>query len=322
MKKKISIVIPVYFNQATLWLLYERLSKLADQRTEFDYEFIFVDDGSGDQSYARMEEIAGQDKRVKCIKLVRNFGSNTAILAGLTYSTGDCAGFIAADLQDPPETLFEMVDAWQKGGKVILAVRKDRLGDPFFTRVFANAFNRLFNKLVYPGYSPQGVGFFLIDRQVVEILVECKEKNAHLIGLLFWMGFPAEKVFYERKEREHGKSRWTFQKKIKYFIDAFAGFSYLPLRLATFMGLLFAAIGSIYAVVLVMLKLFNLLPPVQGWTALMVVVLILSGVQLIILGIIGEYLWRNFDATRKRPLFIVDCVVDHNQPDTDETERE
>jgi dolichol-phosphate mannosyltransferase len=305
----VSIVIPVYYNAGSLAALAGRLAEAAEGMRRHQFEFIYVDDGSGDDSFQVLRRLAEQDRRVRVIKLARNFGSNTAILAGLTHARGDCAGFIAADLQDPPEKLAEMIEGWEAGEKVVLAVRNDRQGDPFFTRLFANLFNWLFKKLVYRDFSPQGVGFFLVDRQVVNFLVECREKNAHLIGLILWSGFPFSTVGYERVERSHGKSRWTFGKKFKYFIDAFAAFSYLPLRLATVLGLALAGLGGLYALLLVILRLLNRVP-VQGWTAMIVVITILSGTQLIILGVVGEYLWRTFDAARQRPLFVIEETID------------
>jgi len=308
----ISIVVPVYYNAPSLPSLYERLSNLAASFPEHHFEFIFVDDGSGDDSYRVLAELAQKDQRILVIKLVRNFGSNTAILAGVSYAKGNCVGFIAADLQDPPETMGEMIRQWEGGYKVVLAVRKDRLGDPFSTRIFASIFNSLFQKLVHKDFSPQGVGFFLIDRQVAEVILECSERNAHLIGLILWTGYEFTQVLYQRTDRVQGKSRWTFGKKMKYFIDAFASFSYLPLRLSSVLGFLLAFLGGVYALVVVIVRLLNKVP-VEGWTTLIVVILIVSGVQLIMLGVIGEYLWRNFDATRKRPLFLVDKVIHKNQ---------
>lgn len=311
----ISIVIPVYYNAGSLSALAARLAVLAASRPEHCFEFVYVDDGSGDNSFDVLRALAAEDDRIRIVKLARNFGSNTAILAGMTYAHGDCVAFIAADLQDPPETLGEMISRWEDGTKVVLAVREDRHGDPLTTRLAAGLFNWLFKKLVFNGFSPQGIGFFLVDRQVADLLVHCNEKNAHLIGLILWSGYRYEVVQYDRVERQHGKSRWTFRKKLKYFIDAFAAFSYLPLRLASGLGLLLAALGSFYAVIVIAVRLLNQVP-VPGWTALMVVVLLTSGAQLLILGILGEYLWRNFDATRTRPLFVVETTIG---PDDSET---
>lgn len=304
----VSVVVPVYYNAPSLPALNRRLSALAGANARHDFEFVYVDDGSGDDSYAMLEQLACQDKRIRVIKLARNFGSNTAVLAGMTYASGDCVAFVAADLQDPPETLNAMLAHWEKGWPVALAVRKDRHGDPWPTRLSAGLFNWLFKRLVFDGFSPQGVGFFLVDRRVVDMLLRCDEKNAHLIGLILWSGYRYQIVEYDRLPREHGRSRWTFRRKFKYFIDAFAAFSYLPLRAASALGLLLAGFGAVYALAITILRLLNGVP-VPGWTALMVVVLLTSGVQMLILGIIGEYLWRNFDATRRRPLFTVDTVL-------------
>lgn len=305
----ISIVVPVYGNAPSLPLLAERLHALAATLADHQFEFIYVDDGSDDDSFEVLARLAAQDPRVRVVKLARNFGSNMAILAGMTYARGNCVAFIAADLQDPPEALAEMTRLWEAGNKVVLAVRRDRSGDPWSTRVAASVFNWLFEKLIFSGFSPQGIGFFLVDRQVVDALIECREKNTHLIGLILWTGFPYVAVEYDRGEREHGKSRWTLKKKIKYFVDAFAAFSYLPLRLASVLGLVLAAIGGLYAVIVIASRLLNQVP-VPGWTALMVVVLLASGAQLLILGIMGEYLWRSLDASRSRPLFIVETMLD------------
>lgn len=309
----ISIIIPVYFNAASLSELAHRLSLVADAHPNHRFEFIYVDDGSGDNSYGVMRDLAAADSRVRLVKLTRNFGSNTAVLAGLTHATGDCAGFVAADLQDPPETISQMLGYWEEGLPLVFAVRKDRKGDPFITRLFANLFNWLFRRFIFKGLSPQGIGFFLADRRVIDFLINCQERNAHIIGLLLWSGYHFASVEYDRIERLHGKSRWTFSKKIKYFIDAFAAFSFLPLRIASVTGILMAFFGLLYAIFLFVARLLNRIQ-VPGWTALIVVVLLTAGAQLLMLGIIGEYLWRNFDASRKRPLFVVDSLLVGNDP--------
>ena len=312
----ISIVIPVYFNSQSLKKLVERLDLLSKANSKHHFEFIFVDDGSRDDSFSVLRGLAEEDERIRVIKLSRNFGSNTAILAGISYAKGDCVGCVAADLQDPPETFTEMISAWEAGSRVVLAIREDRQGDPFFTRIFASIFNYLFSKFVYQGFSPQGVGFFLIDRIVYNAVLDCEEKNAHVVGLIYWTGFPYSQVAYRRMRREDGKSRWTFSKKMKYFIDAFVAFSYLPLRLSSTLGLVLAFLGGLYAVIVIISRLLSEIP-VPGWTTLTVLILLLSGIQLIMLGVIGEYLWRNFDTSRRRPLFIVDTIIDNKSTKSD-----
>ena len=308
----VSIVIPVYYNAASLPELADRLSAVADEEHSHDFEFIYVDDGSGDNSYDILCQLAKRDSRIRIVKLSRNFGSNTAIMAGIAHASGNCVAFIAADLQDPPEQLQEMLRKWESGCKVVLAIRKDRKGDPWPTRIFANISNWLINKLLFQGFSSQGIGFFLIDQQVAKIIIQSGEKNAFLPGLILWTGFQPSFVLYDRLERLHGKSRWTFQKKFKFLIDAFAAFSYVPLRLCSMLGLIFASLGGLYAIVIIISRLLNIVP-IQGWSALMVVVLVATGLQLIMLGVIGEYLWRTFDAARHRPLYIVDKVVNFDE---------
>lgn len=310
----VSIVIPVYYNSASLPLLAERLNLMRAANPQYHFEFIYVDDGSGDDSYQKIVAQAENDADVKVLKLSRNFGSFAAITAGMQYAKGECLACIAADLQDPPETIPEMLKLWKAGYKSVLAVRKDRQGDPLITRLFANVFNKLYKRLVFNDFSPQGVGFFLIDRQVVNVILSSEEKNANLIGLVFWAGFKYATVPYERTKRIHGESKWTFPKKFKYFIDSFIAFSYLPIRLATLLGISLAIMGALYAGNIILARIFGQVA-VEGWSALMVVLLLLSGVQLIILGIIGEYLWRNFDATRKRPMYIVESFYHRNQND-------
>lgn len=301
----VSIIIPVYYNAASLPLLAQKLDTLSRANSQYGFEFIYVDDGSGDDSLSLLYSLASRDNRIRVVKLSRNFGSNNAILAGMTVAKGDCIGFIAADIQDPPEAFTEMIQLWHLGAKVVFAVRKDRKGDPLTTRLFSYIFNYLFKRLVFNGLSPQGIGFFLIDRQVNDIIINCEEKNPHVLGLILWTGFSYVTMQYDREERQYGKSRWTFQKKLKYFIDAFVAFSYLPIRITSTLGLILASLGGIYAVIVLAARFTHQIP-VEGWTALMVTFLILSGVQLIMLGIIGEYLWRNFDATRHRPAFIIE----------------
>ena len=301
----ISIVIPVYYNAGSLHLLMQRLDAFTRQNSNYEFEFIFVDDGSGDNSLSVIQELSQNDERVNVVKLSRNFGSDSAILAGMSVARGDCVGFVAADLQDPPEVLTEMLDLWQQGNKVIFAVRKDRKGDPVTSRIFSYIFNTLFTWLIYKGIPTHGIGFFLVDKQVSEVLLKCDEKNPHLFGLILWTGFSYTTVPYDREERLHGSSRWTFPRKLKFFIDAFVASTYLPIRLSSSMGVILASIGAVYAVVVLIAKITRQIP-VAGFAALMIALLILSGVQLIMLGVIGEYLWRTLDASRKRPTFIIE----------------
>jgi len=304
---RVSVVVPVYHNAPSLPLLHQRLAEVAAKVPQSEFEFLFVDDGSKDDSFDVLKGLAAGDPRVKVLRLVRNFGSNAAIVAGLSYAQGDCTVMITADLQDPPELIADMVAKWQAGTKVVLAARADRR-DPFLSRVSADIFNWWFRRLVFPNFPPRGFDFWLADQEVVRALVKTAGTNTYVMGLLLWLGYPAATLTYIRGDRPFGKSQWTLGKKIKYFLDAFVGFSYLPLRLASFIGIALAILGFLYAAFVIVAKIAYGFPT-EGWTSLMVVVLLVSGTQLLMLGILGEYVWRNLDETRRRPLFLVSETV-------------
>lgn len=265
-------------------------------------------------SFQVLQELSRKDTRVKVVKLVRNFGSTNAQLAGIGYATGDAVVVISADLQDPPELIHDMLPPWKNGIRMIFAARNQR-DDPLSTRLPAGFFNVMFRNFALKRYPKGGFDCFLIDRQVVNMVIQCAEKNTHLPGLLVWSGFEYKLIYHHRQEREHGKSRWNLTRKLKYFADAFTAFSYLPLRLCSALGILLAFVGLVYTFLLLLFKLIGNIP-VEGWTSLMVVVLITTGIQLLMLGIVGEYLWRNFDQSRHRPLYLVDQVI--QQPATTE----
>jgi dolichol-phosphate mannosyltransferase len=300
---KISVVVPVYFNKDSLRLLHQRLAEVAKRVSQADFEFLFVDDGSRDDSFGVLQELAARDARVRGLRLVRNFGSNAAILAGLAHAGGDCIVVLAADLQDPPELIPELIEQWRAGNPVVLAARAERR-DPWLTRWTGDLFNWLFRRFVFPNFPPRGFDFFLADRKVVRVLVENAGVNLYVFGLLLWTGYKSVTIAYTREERPFGKSRWNLGRKIKYFLDAFVGFSYLPLRLASVTGIALAILGFFYAVFLIVTRIV-LGFPVEGWTSLMVVLVLVSGVQMMMLGILGEYVWRNLDEARRRPLYLI-----------------
>lgn len=307
----VSIVIPVYFNEPNLPALFERLQSVTAIASAA-FEFVFVDDGSRDESLRLLSEFAGQDPRARVVKLSRNFGSFTAILAGLTYAQGDCCAVISADLQDPPELIPEMIESWKLGHEVVLAVRAGR-EDRWLDRAFAAVFYWLMRRFALPDMPEGGFDFVLIDRKVVDILVDIREKNTSLMGLILWTGFDRATVTYTRRARDLGTSMWTLRKKLKYFIDSFTAFSYFPIRFMTALGLLGASYAFIHTmVVLLAYLLFSI--PVHGWASMMVAILGLGGIQLVMLGVLGEYLWRSLDETRRRPPFIVHRTINFPKP--------
>jgi dolichol-phosphate mannosyltransferase len=302
--QKISVVVPVYYNEESLTILHDRLAACAEREPDYDWEFVFVDDGSGDNSLATLLRLAATDCRIRIVKLVRNFGSTTAILAGMAHASGDALAVIAADLQDPPEIILQMLPHWKQGFRSVFAVRGDR-ADPPSTRWPAAVFNWAFRRFAFGDYPSGGFDCYLIDREVVNVVNECAEKNTFLPGLLMWSGFEHATIHYQRQKREHGTSRWNLQRKLKYFADAFTAFSYFPLRACSALGALVALLGLVYAGVILLSTLLGNIK-VEGWSSLMVIVLITSGFQMLMLGLVGEYLWRNFDQTRHRPLYLVD----------------
>jgi polyisoprenyl-phosphate glycosyltransferase len=314
----VSVVVPVYNNVASLPELLRRLRVVAGRLNSLKFEFLFVDDGSADDSFGLLQQEGEADQRVRALRLSRNFGSNPAILAGLTHARGDCVVVLAADLQDPPELIPEMLECWEAGGEVVLAARRSR-DDPWLGKLFARAFNWLFKKVAFPDFPTEGFDFVLVSCRVATILAELAERNSYIFGQIMWVGFERRVVYYHRAERQHGRSGWTVLKKVKYFIDAFTAFSYLPIRAASLVGFVIALAGVGYAALIAALRLFVGISE-TGFAALMVTILVVSGVQLIIIGMIGEYLWRVLEESRRRPPFIVAATVNVGPTPSDPSE--
>ena len=301
---KVSIIVPIYYNELNIPHLYEQMNEKILSRTDFEAEIVCVDDGSKDGSYKALLELREKDDRFKVVKLSRNFGSHTAILAGFAHATGDCMTMVAADLQEPLEIIIEMYEKWKQGKKVVIAVRKDR-EDGFFQKLFSNTYYSLMQKYALKDMPSGGFDCFFIDKKVRDVLVSMNEKNSSIVGQVLWAGFEMDKIYYVRKKREIGESKWTLSKKIKLFIDSFMAFSYVPIRFISTLGIFISIVGFILAVFLIVNKfMFNV--TVQGWTTMMITLLLLSGIQMLTLGVIGEYLWRNFDESRGRPTYIVE----------------
>ena len=311
-KKTISIVIPVYFNEPNLPDTIPQLLALASDLPDYNLELIFVDDGSQDRSLAILLDAQKQSpNQIKVVKLTRNFGTMPALQAGLTVATGNCIGVIAADLQDPPELFLEMVRHWEQGVKAVFAVRSDR-EESFVQKNFSNLYYALINRFAVPGYPPGGFDFFLVDRQVIDEVNKIEEKNTNLMTLIFWLGYQAVFIPYVRRKRVKGKSRWTLGKKVKLFVDTFVSFSYFPIRLFSFLGIIYAVLSFSYgAFIFVSWLTFGI--EVQGWVPMMLVLTFTAGLQMTLLGILGEYLWRNLDETRGRPLYVIDTIYSDSE---------
>lgn len=301
---KISVVIPVYYNQENLGPLYHDIQKKLYIHEEYDWELVLVNDGSQDNSYAVMEELAKKDERIKIYNLSRNFGSHAAILCGLSKCSGDCAVVKAADLQEPTEMIVNMVESWKKGNNVVLAVRKER-DEGTGQKLFANLYYWLVRKTSLPSMPKGGFDVYLIDRKVINVLMSLDEKNSALTGQILWSGFKTDKIYYTRLRREIGKSRWTLRKKIRLVTDTLFSFSTLPITIVFIIGIISCLGAAVWAVLVFIFKLMGLIG-VNGWTTLFIFNLFSFGVTMLTLGILGGYLWRTFDASRNRPPYIVE----------------
>ncbi len=302
---KISIVVPVYYNSDTLMLLYEDMKEKILHKIG-DYEIVFVDDGSGDNSWEIMNQIRDMDENVQCVKLSRNFGEHAAILAGLHVCTGDCAVTKQADLQEDSELILEMYDSWKRGNKVVIAVRAER-DDSAVKKFFANMYYSIVRKCIDKNMPEGGFDCYLLDRQVIGVLEMLDEKNSALTLQVLWVGFKSEKIYFHRKDREIGESRWTLSKKIKLVMDSMMSFSYFPIKFMSGVGAVCAIISFLW-IIEVIIERLTIGTPIDGWASLMCLVLFSTGTILLMLGILGEYLWRTLDASRNRPPFIIDTV--------------
>ncbi len=304
--KKISIIVPVYYNEDNLLPLYADLKEKVLMKLNIDYEIIFVDDGSKDKSYDVMLELAKIDENIKTIKLSRNFGEHSAILAGLSQCTGDCAVRKAADLQEPSEMILDMIKKYEEGNKVVLAVRTDR-EEPITQKAFSNLYAFLMRKLALHNMPKGGFDSFLIDRQVIDFLVNMQESNTSLMSQILWAGFETATIPYIRKKREIGKSRWTLSKKIKLVYDSLLSFSYFPIKIITNVGFITFFISIILLIITIYKRIAGIID-VEGYTSLIMIMLMGFGIIMLSIGILGEYLWRTYDAARNRPPYIIENV--------------
>ncbi len=302
---KISIVIPVYYNSDTLRDLYDDLkAKILEKLGE--YEIVFVDDGSGDESWKIMNEIRLEDSNVKCVKLSRNFGEHAAIFAGLSVCTGDCAVTKQADLQEDSSLILQMYDSWKNGNEIVLAARRSRKDNPVYV-LFAGLYYKMIRKLVNKNMPMGGCDCYLVGRKAINELIKLNEKNSSLTLQVMWLGFQTDVIYFDRLEREKGKGRWTMAKKVKLVLDSILSFSYAPLRIMMYAGLLFD-VFSLVLFITVLVEYFTVGTPIAGWSSLMSVVLLGFGMMMTMIGIIGEYIWRALDASRNRPPFIIDTI--------------
>lgn len=299
----ISVIVPAMNEQDNVKPFYDAVRHITDSLADFRWEIIFVDDGSTDATVERISEMREKDPRVCALQLSRNFGSYAAIKAGFDYARGDACITISADLQDPPELFRSFTARWQEGYHIVWGVREQR-DDPWSKRVMANLFYRLIRRLALADLPEHGMDCGLFDRKVVDTFRQIRDKNSITFMTIYWMGFRQARIPYRRQSRQFGTSKWPVGRRIKSALDVITAFSYLPVRISSYLGLIISTIAFITAVVV----LFNRIVlgiGGWGWPSLMITLLFLGGIQMLMLGIIGEYLWRINSEVRDRPQYIV-----------------
>lgn len=302
---ELTIVIPVFNEEAVLPALRDRLCSFVKRLTPLVAEIILVDDHSSDHSQEVLKQFCQDNSMFRYARLARNSGSHVAILAGLGLARGRCAVFLAADLQDPPELILQMLEVWRRGYHVVWAVREEREGVSSLDVFLANRFYRLLNLLGEVNLPPRGSDFALLDRKALDALLQSAGSDLSLGGEIARLGFSSEQITYTKERRAAGTSKWTLKRKLKAAADAFVSFSYAPLRAMSFLGMACSLLGFAYALLVIIVRLMTR-TPVEGWASLIVVVLVLGGVQMMMLGILGEYLWRTLESARHRPIYFLE----------------
>ncbi|MDH4045935.1 MAG: glycosyltransferase family 2 protein [Gemmatimonadota bacterium] len=303
----ISVIVPVYNENEVLPTFYQRASDALRGIEGIDYELIFVNDGSTDGSNDVLTDLSTRDSRVRVVRFSRNFGHQIAISAGIDYAEGDCTVVIDADLQDPPEVIANMVAKWREGFDVVYGVRASRRGETPLKLLTASAFYRLLNRITKV-HIPVDVGDFrLMSRRATDQLRQLREKDRFVRGLVSWIGFRQTGVIYERNERLAGQTKYPYGKMLKFALDGITSFSTVPLKLAMWLGYAASGFAFLYMISVFVQKALGY--TIQGWATIMVAMLFLGGVQLICLGIMGEYLGRIFNEIKPRPMYIVEEVL-------------
>ena len=307
--KKISVVIRMYYEEEVAYECYNRMKKNLNELSQYDYEIIFVNDGSKDKTLEILQDIAKQDKKVKIVSFSRNFGHQAAVTAGLKYITGDCGIIIDADMQDPPEVIKDMIKLWEEGNEVIYAKRKKREGETAFKLFTATMFYKVLNGLSEVEIPKDTGDFRLADRKVIDVINSLPEHNKFLRGLFSWVGFKQVPFEYERKERFAGETKYPLKKMLKLATDGIIGFSTKPLKIIGGIGFISVVISVLILIYALLNCIFSWDLIAKGWTSIMFSMTFLIGIQLISIWLVAEYISRIYDEAKGRPQYSIDKTI-------------
>ena len=304
-KTLVSVVTPAFNEELNIVALHKRVSAIM-QEQGCDWDWVIVDDHSSDKTFEVVDKLSSVDPHIKGVRLSRNSGSHIALICGLNLCQGNVAICLAADLQDPPEVIVDLMRLWESGKQVVWGAREERLGESFWTKKTSLCYYWMMRNIVgMQNMPPTGADVFLIDRIVINAVKRFQESNISIFALITWLGFRQGRVTYTKRARSSGASGWTFRKKIKLLIDSIVGFSYFPIRLISYFGAITALSGFLVAALLIIQVLTTGNPP-EGWTSVVVSVLTIGGIQILMLGVLGEYIWRGLDEARSRPNYLIE----------------
>lgn len=302
--KKITIIVPAYNEEESLPFLYERIEKIMNSIENYEFELLFVNDGSKDKTIELIKEYKKKDERISYVDFSRNFGKETAMIAGMDYAKGDAVIFLDADLQDPPEVIPEMINYWEEGYDDVYAQRKSRAGESFMKKITSKMYYRLLQALTPVPIQKDTGDFRLLDRRCVNALKKLRETDRNSKSMFSWIGYKKKAIMYDRDARIAGKTKWSYKKLINLAIDGITSFTTSPLRISTYIAIpTFLALFVYF--IYVIIKCIKLNVAIQAFQAIILLVLFFSGVQILLFGIIGEYLGRIFNASKNRPLYLV-----------------
>ena len=311
-KKLVTILVPAYNEQDVLNMLYERLVNIMNSNFKYDFEILFINDGSKDKTLDIIRNLREKDKRICYVNLSRNYGKETAMMAGFDYCKGDCLIILDADLQDPPELIPEMLKYWEEGYDDVYAKRRSRKGETFFKKLTSKMYYKTLQSVTNIEIQKDTGDFRLLDRRCIEALKQLRESQRYTKGLFSWIGYKKKEILFDRDPRAAGKTKWNYRKLVGLSIDGLTSFTTAPLRMSAILGIIISLVGFLYMMVIIIKTLVYGID-VPGYSSTMVVILFLGGIQLIFLGIIGEYLGRAFYETKDRPLYFIDCYNEERE---------